>query len=320
MSEIDPLLEILKVVRLRSALFFNAEMSAPWCLHEPGSDVIGRSLNVSSGHLILFHLVLQGTAFSRTADGSEEILNADDIVVIPHGDVHTLGNGWPEKPVDAVTTFAGNLKDGLKLVKFGGGGEVTKLVCGYMVVDRALSEVFLAGLPRMMKVRGTDGPSGEWLKNSIVFSVGQDGSAASNLVISKLSEVLFIETLRRYISALPDEVTGWLAGARDPFVGKILALIHSQPEKDWSVPELARSVGLSRTRLAERFNHFMDDSPMSYLTKWRLKLGADLLESTGRSISDISAAVGYGSEATFNRAFKRGYALPPAQYRRMRRG
>jgi len=319
MSEIDLLSEILKVVRLRSALFFNAEMSAPWCLNEPGSDVISRSLNVSSGHLILFHFVLQGTAFSRTEDGSEEILNAGDIVVIPHGDVHILGNGRPEKPVDAVTTFAGNLKDGLKLVKFGGGGEVTKLVCGYMVVDRALSDVFLAGLPRMIKVRVTDGPSGEWLKNSIMFSVGQDGSAASNVVIAKLSEVLFVETLRRYISELPAEDTGWLAAARDPFIGKTLALIHAEPERDWSVTELARSVGLSRTGLAERFSHFIGDTPMAYLTKWRLKLGAEMLETTGNSISDISAAVGYGSEATFNRAFKREYDLPPAQYRRMRR-
>jgi AraC-like DNA-binding protein len=317
----DVLSEVLKVVKLRGALFFNAEASAPWCLNEPSSAQIAPSLKIGSGRVILYHFVLEGRAFARTPDGRQEDLSSGDVVLIPHGDVHLLGNGWPEKPVDAIKAFAGNLKDGLKLVRFGGGGEVTKLVCGYMVMDPRLGEVLLAGLPKMVKVRVTDEPSGQWLKNSIRFSVGDDGAsdAGGDLVIAKLSEVLFIETLRRYITGLPAEDTGWLAGVRDPVVGRALALMHADPANDWTVNELSRRVGMSRTRLAERFQHYIGDPPMAYLTRWRLKLGAEMLESGRETVANIAAAVGYGSESTFNRAFKREYQFPPAQYRRLTR-
>lgn len=317
----DVLSEVLKVVKLRGALFFNAEASAPWCLDEPSSNQVAPSLKIGSGHIILYHFVLEGRGFARTLDGHQEQLEAGDIVVIPHGDKHLLGNGWPEKPVDAIKAFAGNLKDGLKLVRFGGGGEITKLVCGYMVMDPQLGEVLVAGLPKMLKVRVTNEPSGQWLKDSIRLSVGDDGAcnAGSDIVIARLSEVLFVETLRRYINSLPAEDTGWLAGVRDPVIGKALALMHTDPAYVWTVTKLARRVGMSRTRLAERFQHFIGDSPMAYLTRWRLKLGAEMLESGIDSIAEIAAAVGYGSEATFNRAFKREYSVPPAQYRRQTR-
>lgn len=317
----DVLSEVLRAVRLEGALFFNAEFSAPWCISEPRSNVIASHLSPGAGHLILYHFLTEGRAFARLSDGRREELSAGDIVIFPHGDDHFLGNGAPERPVDSLKTFAKNLTEGLKLVRFGGGGEVTRIVCGYLVCEPRLSEVFLAGLPEMLKVRVSDGPSGEWLEHSIRFSVGEGGGsgAGSTLVLARLSEVLFVETLRRYINGLPPGRTGWLAGARDPAAGLALALLHREPAHPWTVSELARRVGLSRTRLAERFRHFLEESPMAYLTRWRLKLGAELLLSTEDSVAAVAAAVGYGSEATFNRAFKREFDCPPAQFRRRRK-
>jgi AraC-like DNA-binding protein len=248
-------------------------------------------------------------------------LTAGDIVIFPHGDAHLLGNGSPEKPVDSLRTFAKNLTQGLKLVRFGGGGEITRFVCGYMACEPRLSEVFLAGLPQILKVHVANEPSGQWLENSIRFSVGEGNgsSAGTGLVIAKLSEVLFVETLRRYINTLPPDQTGWLAGVRDPIIGQALALLHKEPAHPWTVSNLARRIGLSRTRLADRFRHFLGDSPMAYLAQWRLKLGAEILESTEDSVAEVAAAVGYGSEAAFNRAFKREFDCPPARFRRSRR-
>jgi AraC-like DNA-binding protein len=318
----DVLSEVLRAVRLEGALFFNAEFSAPWCISEPRSTAKAPYLSPGAGHLILYHFLTEGRAYAKLPDGRREELTAGDIIVFPHGDAHLLGNGWPEKPVDSLRTFAKNLTEGLKLARFGGGGEITRFVCGFMVCDPRLSEVFLAGLPPMLKVHVAKEPSGQWLEHSIRFSVDEvSGSyAGSGLVLAKLSEVLFVETLRRYINALPPNQIGWLAGARDPIIGQALALLHKEPANPWTISNLARRVGLSRTRLAERFRHFLGETPMAYLAQWRLKLGAEILQSTEDSVAEVAAAVGYGSEAAFNRAFKREFDCPPAQFRRKRKG
>jgi AraC-like DNA-binding protein len=205
----------------------------------------------------------------------------------------------------------------LKLSRLGGGGEITKFVCGFMACEPRLSQVFLSGLPPVFKVSIRNDASGRWLENSIRFSVNEaDASrAGGEAVLAKLSEVLFVETLRIYIAHLPPEQTGWLAGARDTEVGKALALLHRNPAHPWTIASLAKEGGVSRSVLAERFRHYLSQAPMAYLTHWRLQLGAQMLASTSYSVAQIAAEVGYESEAAFNRAFKREFTVPPARFR-----
>src|SRR5262249_54237542 len=152
--------------------------------------------------------------------------------------------------------------------------EVSKFVCGYMACEPRLSQVFLSGLPPVFKVSIRNDPSGRWLENSIRFSVDQAGvsRAGGEAMLAKLSEVLFVETLRAYISGLPAEQTGWLAGARDSEVGKTLALMHRKPAHAWKLESLAKEAGVSRSVLAERFRFYLNEPPMTYLTRWRLQL------------------------------------------------
>ncbi|MBZ5532465.1 MAG: AraC family transcriptional regulator [Acidobacteriia bacterium] len=316
----DVLSDVLRVVRLDGALFFHGEFSAPWCFRSSESAAITACLSPHAGHLIIFHFLTEGRAYARLPDGRREELTAGDIVVFPHGNVHLLGNGPPVKPVDSFKTFDRNLTQGVKVARFGGGGELTKFVCGYLACEPRLSEVFLAGLPPLLKVHVVNEPSGQWLENSIRFSAGEGSgsNAGTGAVLAKLAEVLFVETLRRYISTLPPDQTGWLAGARDPFIGQALALLHKTPAHPWTISELAKRVGLSRTRFAERFRHFLGEPPMAYLARWRVKLGAEILQSTEDSVAEVAARVDYGSEAAFNRAFKRELDCPPAQFRRLR--
>jgi AraC-like DNA-binding protein len=316
----DVLSDVLKVVRLDGAFFFHGEFSAPWCFRSSESAAIAARLSPHGGHVIIFHFLTEGRAYAKLDDGTREELTAGDIVVFPHGNAHFLGNGAPVKPVDSFRTFGPNLADGVKVARYGGGGELTRFVCGFLACEPRLSQVFLAGLPAIMKVHVVNEPAGQWLENSIRFSVAQMSGAGdgTRLVLAKLSEVLFIETLRRYISNLPPGQIGWLAGARDPFIGQALALMHKKPAHPWTVEELARRVGLSRTRFADRFRHFLGEPPMAYLARWRVKLGAELLQSTEDSVAEVAATVGYGSEAAFNRAFKRELECPPAQWRRGR--
>jgi len=316
----DVLSDVLRVVRLDGALFFHGEFSAPWCFGSSESAAITACLSPHAGHLIIYHFLTEGRAYAKLENGKREELTAGDIVVFPHGDAHFLGNGPPVKPVDSFKTFGPNLTEGVKVARYGGGGELTRFVCGFLACEPRLSEVFLAGLPSILKVHVVNEPSGQWLENSIRYSVGDESSsnAGTGLVLAKLSEVLFVETLRRYINTLPPDQIGWLGGARDPFIGQALALVHKTPAYPWTIPELARRVGLSRTRFAERFRHFLGEPPMAYLARWRVKLGAEILHSTEDSVAQVAATVGYGSEAAFNRAFKREFDCPPAQFRRQR--
>ena len=313
----DVLSEVLKVVKLQGAMFYNGEFSSPWRFCSPPSRTVAPYVAPAARHVIIYHLLTEGRAFARLADGPRIILEAGDIVIFPHGDAHFLENGLPTKSVDMAKELARIFSQGLKRSCLGGGGEITKFVCGFMACDPRLSQVFLSGLPPVFKVSIRNDASGRWLENSIRFSVNEADPSRSGgeAVLAKLSEVLFIETLRAYIAHLPAEQTGWLAGARDSEVGKTLALMHRNPAQAWTIASLAKEAGLSRSVLAERFRHYLNEPPMAYLTRWRLQLGAQMLASTSYSVAQIASEVGYESEPAFNRAFKREFTDPPARFR-----
>ena len=313
----DVLSEVLKVVKLQGALFYNGEFSSPWSFYSPPSRTVAAYVAPDARHVIVYHLLTEGRASARLADGERIMLEAGDIVIFPHGDAHFLENGPPAKSVDMGKELARILSQGLKRSTLGGGGETTKFVCGFMACEPRLSQVFLSGLPPVFKVSIRNDASGRWLENSIRFSVNEADTprAGGEAVLAKLSEVLFVETLRTYIAHLPPEQTGWLAGARDSEVGKTLALMHRNPAHPWTIASLAREAGVSRSVLAERFRHYLSEPPMAYLTRWRLQLGAQMLASTSYSVAQIASEVGYESEAAFNRAFKREFETPPARFR-----
>ena len=314
----DVLSEVLKAVKLDGALFYNAEYSAPWCFQAPASSIVAPYLFPEPRHVIIYHLLTEGCGYAHVeGDGRPLRLSAGDIVIFPHGDSHIMGNGSPVTPVDNAEELQRILSSGLKVSRQGGGGEISKFICGYMACEPYLSRIFLGGLPPILKVNIRNDASGQWLENSIRYSVGDADALGpgGEAVLAKLSEVLFIETLRRYIALLPVEQTGWLAGIRDPEVGKALALLHRQPAHPWTIASLANEVGISRSVLAERFRRYLSETPMAYLTRWRLQLGAQMLKTTSSSVAEIAAEVGYESEPSFNRAFKRAFGLPPARFR-----
>ena len=314
----DVLSEVLKSVKLAGALFYNGEFSAPWCFRQPASHVMASYLSADSKHVIVYHLLTEGRGYARVEGDDRPLpLKSGDLVIFPHGDPHVMGNGAPVKPLDSAQELQRVLSEGLTLSRQGGGGEITRIVCGYMACEPQLSRIFLGGLPSILKVHIRDDTSGQWLEQSIRYSVGHADASkpGGEAVRARLSEVLFIETLRRYIARLPPEQTGWLAGVRDPEVGKALALLHRQPAHPWTIATLANEVGTSRSVLAERFRRYLSETPMAYLTGWRLQLAAQMLTSTSNSVVQIAGEVGYESEPSFNRAFKREFGLPPARFR-----
>lgn len=314
----EVLSEVLKAVKLNGAIFYNAEFSSPWAARSVDARTVTSHLSRDSQHVIIFHLLTEGRGYAHIEGEDRPLpLNAGDILIVPHGDAHILGNGPSVSPVERTQVLEQVLSQGLKVSRMGGGGEVTKFVCGYMSCDPELSRMFLGGLPPIMKVTIRDDRSGGWLEHSIRYSVDNldPSRPGDEAVLAKLSEALFVETLRRYIAQLPQEQTGWLAGVRDPAVGKALALLHRKPADPWTIASLANEVGISRSVMAERFRRYLSETPIAYLTRWRLHLGAQLLTSTNSSVAHIAGEVGYESEASFNRAFKREFGFPPARFR-----
>jgi AraC-like DNA-binding protein len=283
--------------------------------------VLAPTLAPGAPHIVIYHLVVEGTARARVADGPDLDLSPGDIVVFPHGDPHDLSGGTGTSRVDGAAILRRIATGDLSPMRAGGGGATTRFVCGYLTLDPLLCGPILESLPPLLKVNVRADRSGQWLEQSILHLLEEAGSdrAGSAAMLAKLSEALFVDTLRLYVIGLPDQTTGWLAGARDAAVGKSLALLHKRPEHAWTIAELAKTVGVSRSALVARFTRYLSDPPMAYLTRWRLRLAAQALTSSAKGVADVAAAVGYESEAAFNRAFKRLFGVPPARYRREHR-
>jgi AraC-like DNA-binding protein len=314
----DAFSEVLNGVRLKGAMFFRAEFSAPWRLSTPHCRALASTLAPGAPHMLIYHFVADGSARVCLEGEPDLELSPGDIVVFPHGDPHHLSGGSGSYQIDGAEILRKVATRDLSPLHAGGGGATTAFVCGYLTCDPLLCGPILESLPRMLKVNIRTDRSGHWLEHSIRHLVEEAASdrAGSEAMLAKLSEALFVDTLRRYITGLPETTTGWIAGARDSIVGRSLALLHSRPSHSWTIAELATDVGVSRSALVERFTRYLSVPPMAYLTGWRLRLAAQALTSTSKGVADIAADVGYESEAAFNRAFRRAFEMPPARYRR----
>jgi AraC-like DNA-binding protein len=316
--QMDALSEALRSVHVTSALFFSGEFSAPWRFATPGQDKLAPTLSPESEHLVVFHLVTGGKATARTGGHDSVSLSSGDLVIFPHGDAHEMSNGKGAKLFPSTRLGLRLSRGELAHEKWGGGGAETGIVCGYFGCERRAGDLILKGLPPIFKVSVREGSSGSWIENAIRHSIGEVEAQRPGrmAVLSKLAESLFVDALCRYMDELPLDRSGWLAGARDPNVGRALALLHREPARAWTLPDLARESGVSRTVLVERFNQYLGEPPLAYLAKWRLQMGAKLLRTTNRKVLEVAGDVGYESEAAFNRAFKRAFGTPPARYRR----
>lgn len=321
----DALSELLKVVRLRRASFFYVDFNEPWRMLTPGAEGLDNELlNARSEQMVIFHLLTRGEA-RITLDGEKPyLLQAGDVIVCPHGDAHEIAS------VDGLAPrFDVDLQRLLRKprgrITFGstpGEGELAQFICGYLSCDARMCRPIFAALPKVVMVSLRGDPGMDWLETSIRHAAGQALSPrpGGEGVLTKLSEVLFIETVRRHMETLAPEQTGWLAGLRDPVVGSALAQMHQRPADDWTVETLAREANVSRSVMAERFSHFVGQSPMSYLSKLRMAVAADLLQGGTMSVTRVAEQVGYETDAAFNRAFRREFGLPPATWRKVQAG
>jgi AraC-like DNA-binding protein len=320
----DILSDVLRTVRLTGAAYFDVVARGPWVAEQPSREMVLPKILPGAEHLIAYHVVTEGHCYAGIVGAEPIAVSAGEVVVFTKGDPHVMSSspGMRTEPV-AATTFDTIAASPLPFsVTYGEQGPLgAKLVCGFLACDAQPFNPLLDNLPPVIKIGEAAGSNSDWLGQFISLATSETNAkrAGSESVLAKLSELMFIEVLRRYLEAMPPGQAGWLAGLRDPFVGKALSLLHGAPARDWTIEELAKEVGLSRSVLAERFGDLVGMGPMHYLTKWRMQIAAGLLSKGGANIASIAAETGYGSEAAFSRAFKKVVGLPPSAWRLRKR-
>lgn len=317
----DALSDVLRTVRLTGATFFDCAATAPWVAESPPQEMILPKILPDAEHLIAYHVVTEGRCFTNIIGEEPIALEAGEVIVYTKGDPHVLSSS-PGMRADPLPPDALDAVTGSQLpffINYGSDGPTTaKFVCGYLACDAHPFNPLLDNLPSVIKAGDKQGSDAGWLGQFIRVATMEsaDKRAGGESVLAKLSELMFIEVVRRHLETLPSEQGGWLAGLRDPFVGKALSLMHAKPARNWTIEDLAKDVGVSRSVLAERFADLVGMPSMQYLAKWRMQVAAGLLSSGSANMAAIAAEIGYGSEAAFSRAFKNVVGMPPSAWRR----
>jgi AraC-like DNA-binding protein len=315
----DALSETLRVVQLVGAIFLQARFTEPWCYQSPPADAAAPLLEPGAERVIIFHLITEGECHVELEGQPPMHLTAGDVILFPQGDAHRMSS-TPGLPPASGTPLKELLQRRPRQLNHGGGGATTRLLCGYLACDTRLARLLLAGLPPLVRVNVRGSNAGVWLEASVRYALAEARSPRPGGagVLAKLAEVLFIEVLRLYIHEQSAGRTGWLAGLGDRIVGASLNALHRKPAQAWTLDELAREAGTSRSVLAERFQLLVGISPMQYLTQWRMMLAANLLCRSKAPMAQIAQDVGYQTDTAFIRAFRREYGVPPATWRRNR--
>jgi len=316
----DAVSDVLRVAHLTGGVFLHAEFFAPWCIAgRLAPEHCAPALGPAS-HLIIYHYVIEGNFRIRVEgeDGKELVVGAGEVVLLPRNDLHLIGSDLSVPPVVGSDIIHPPKDGGLSSIRHGGTGERTRMICGFLGCSSAKGNPVLSTLPPLLKLNVEQGGAAEWIRSTFQYAAEEvsTGRVGSETVLAKLSELLFVEAVRRYAETLPDGQTGWFAGLREPFVARALALLHRDVTRRWTVDDLGREVGLSRSALADRFIRLIGVPPMHYLTNWRMEVAAQKLRNTNASLAQVAEIVGYDSEAAFSRAFKKAFGTAPATWRR----
>jgi len=313
----DPLSDLLRVVRLDGAYFYRIEARSPWLAEVPiARDRTPRVLPRSE-HLIAYHIVTEGRCVGGLVGHPPVELGPGDVILFPHGGAHVMGSEPAgRRTAEYYSTIPAPYPSTLHMGPEGPSN--ASLLCGFLGCDLRPFNPLLSSLPEMIHLSGGIRPwigaaARELVEQSWAEQPGSDGA------LTRLAELMFVEVLRRYFHTLPPGQTGWLAGLHDEVVGRALGLLHGRPAHPWTLDELAREATTSRSSLARRFQDLMGQAPMQYLTRWRMQIAATLLTQSGDKIAAIATQVGYESEAAFSRAFKQATGVAPGVWRAGRR-
>jgi len=330
----DTLSDVLRAVRLRGAVFYYIDGSSPWVAEAPPASELIPAIMPGAEHLIEFHGVVDGSCWGAIVGEPPIRLATGDVILFPQGDAHVMSSApglrpprvrkelySAPRPPQLPYAFGLEGSEVVTAARLDGDGRGRDtIVCGFLGLDARPFNPLLAALPRVLHVSGEALGADSWVASFLRAAATESNQRrpGGEAVLERMSEMLFVEVLRRYIEALPAGQTGWLAGMRDASIGRVLALLHERPDLGWTIEQLAHDAAMSRSTLHERFVHFIGRPPMQYLTDWRMQVAATRLRDTKAKVIEVALGVGYESEAAFSRAFKRAVGVAPGQWRARR--
>lgn len=314
----DALSDVLRVAHMTGGVFLHAEFTEPWCLAAQVSAESCSPFLGKTAHVVPYHYVVDGRLVIQVGGEASAALGPGEVVMFPHNDPHLMGGDLALPPTPVRDVVRPPADGGLSTIRLGGGGALTRLICGFLGCQVTAENPVIGMLPPVLRLDTADAGASEWIRTTFRYAADEvaAGRAGSETILAKLSELLFVEAVRRHAEALPEGRTGWLAGLADPYVSRALALLHGRIDAAWTVDDLGREVGLSRSALADRFTRLIGVPPIQYLAGWRMQVAAQKLRESHASMAQIAIEVGYDSEAAFTRAFKRHFKVPPATWRR----
>jgi AraC-like DNA-binding protein len=309
--------DALARMRLEGAVFLRAEYREPWAYESFTADETAKILHPDSDRVILFHVVAGGTCWVAIGDGEKHWANAGDVMVLPYGDQHRMGGLCDAEHVAMSTILERPPWREMPIIRHGADGELTDVVCGYLHSEDPLFDPRLRAFPPVFVVRPPEGPAADWVRANVVYALEHAGASGNGptVVRSRLPEMLLVEVLRLHLASAPAAEEGWLAALGDPVLQPALSLLHSQPQRRWTVSMLARESAVSRSVLDARFREILHRSPIRYLTDWRMHVAEGLLATTDLTVATVARRVGYDAEEAFSRAFKRAHGQSPTAWR-----
>ena len=303
----DPLGEALHFLRLEGVVYTRSTLTAPWGIALPAME-----------DCVLFHIVTSGSCLLRVAGEEPLALRPGAFSLMPHGQGHDLLSGTGVRTTRLFDLPMEHVSERYEVIEFGGGGEETNLICGAVRFDHPAADELVRQLPAVIHVDSWNAPESEWVQSTLRLMGMEAGGRrpGGETVVTRLADILVIQGIRSWLARGEGMQQGWLAALRDERIGRAIVAMQREPGASWTVESLARNVSMSRSAFALRFQELVGESPMEYLTRWRMQSAAQALRTTNEQVIDIAERYGYGSEAAFSRAFKRVMGDTPGKHRR----
>jgi AraC family transcriptional regulator, alkane utilization regulator len=335
-QSLDVLSDVLRVVRLSGAIHFRGEFTRPWAFRTSTPEMSASNFNVREGSITPFHIFIDGSCWVTLSQFPPVRIETGDVIIFPRAGQHVMASDGDVEPVPISEIFPQPSLQRIVTACHGGGGERAQFICGFLHSDLQFDPL-LRSLPSMLCIRERndqllletmdDGGRRlepvrrngalEWWRASRRYLINEAAvpGPGNRAALARLTESLFVEVLRWQFQSAAAGHGGWLGGLHDPHIGRVLNLLHAHPDRAWTVNALAREAAVSRAVLARRFVALVGETPMQYLANWRMHLARHLLRDSTLGVSEIADRVGYDSDATFNRAFRRIVGSPPSAWR-----